>query len=101
MTRYCVDPDRHELIATWGTGQGDLATRIATVPAGTDTAALSRLAAALTELSTAVGRTYTHPASAADSSRSTARAGAGSRNGRHSPTLARPWPTRTSPQAAR
>ncbi|MFF9667264.1 hypothetical protein ACF1FY_34975, partial [Streptomyces althioticus] len=67
MTRYCVDPVRHELIATWGTGEGDLATRIATVPTGTDLAALSRLADALTQLSTAAWRTYTHPASAADS----------------------------------
>lgn len=67
MTRYCVDPVRHELIAVWGTGQGDLATRIAAVPAGTDIAALSRLATALTQLSSAVWRTYTHPASAADS----------------------------------
>ncbi|CAM5571333.1 hypothetical protein ACIG0C_09625 [Kitasatospora aureofaciens] len=67
MTRYCVDPVRHELIATWGTGEGDLATRIATVPTGTDLAALSRLAGALTQLSTAAWRTYTHPASAADS----------------------------------
>ncbi|MGC0318379.1 hypothetical protein [Kitasatospora acidiphila] len=68
MTRYCVDPVRHELIATWGTREGDLATRIATVPTGTDLAALSRLADALTQLSTAAWRTYTHPASAADSS---------------------------------
>lgn len=67
MTRYCVDPVRHELIATWGTGRGDLAARIAVAPAGTDIATLSRLAAALTQLSSAAWRTYTHPASAADS----------------------------------
>ncbi|MEY9947128.1 hypothetical protein [Kitasatospora sp. GAS1066B] len=67
MIRYCVDPDRHELIATWGTGQGELASRIAAVPAGTDIATLSRLTAALTQLSTAAWRTYTHPASATDS----------------------------------
>ncbi|MGW2253648.1 hypothetical protein ACWCXH_26165 [Kitasatospora sp. NPDC001660] len=67
MTRYCVDPACRELIATWGTGEGDLATRIATAPADTDPAALSRLARALTQLSTAAWRTYTHPASAADS----------------------------------
>ncbi|MFJ9446789.1 hypothetical protein ACIRRH_33760 [Kitasatospora sp. NPDC101235] len=67
MTRYSVDPDRRELIATWGTGEGDLATRIAAVPAGTDTAALMRLARALTHLSEAAWRTYTHPASAASS----------------------------------
>ncbi|WP_051836727.1 hypothetical protein [Streptomyces sp. NRRL WC-3742] len=67
MTRYSVDPERHELIATWGTGEGDLATRIAVLPAGTDTAALMRLARALTHLSEAAWRTYTHPASAAAS----------------------------------
>ncbi|MFJ7244395.1 hypothetical protein ACIQWA_07060 [Kitasatospora sp. NPDC098652] len=65
MTRYSIDPERHELIATWGTGEGDLATCIAAVPAGTDTAALMRLARALTHLSEAAWRTYTHPASAA------------------------------------
>ncbi|WP_198042151.1 hypothetical protein [Kitasatospora azatica] len=67
MTRYCVDPVRRELIATWGTGQGELATRLAAVPADTDLGGLSRLAATLTQLSTAAWRTYTHPASAADS----------------------------------
>ncbi|MCC9311544.1 hypothetical protein LN042_31525 [Kitasatospora sp. RB6PN24] len=67
MTRYCVDPDRRELTATWGTGEGNLATRIATLPTGTDTAALLSLARALTQLSEAAWHTYTHPASAAGS----------------------------------
>ncbi|WP_369182871.1 hypothetical protein [Streptomyces sp. Y1] len=67
MTRYSIDPGRHELIATWGTGEGDLAARIAALPASTDTAALMRLARALTHLSEAAWRTYTHPASAASS----------------------------------
>ncbi|WP_395293803.1 hypothetical protein ACF9IK_09495 [Kitasatospora hibisci] len=67
MTRYSVDPSQHELIVTWGTGEGDLATRIATLPADTDTGALMRLARALTQLSEAAWRTYTHPASAAAS----------------------------------
>ncbi|MFJ5927910.1 hypothetical protein ACIQF6_35485 [Kitasatospora sp. NPDC092948] len=53
MTRYSIDPEQHELIATWGTGEGDLASRIAAVPAGTDTALLMRLARALTHLSEA------------------------------------------------
>ncbi|KJK55495.1 hypothetical protein UK12_28280 [Saccharothrix sp. ST-888] len=44
-----------------------MATRVAAVTAGADLAALSRLASALTQLSTAAWRTYTHPASAADS----------------------------------
>ncbi len=67
MTRYCVDPDRRELIATWGTGQGDLATRIAIPPADTETSALLSLARSLGQLSDAAWRTYTHPASAAGS----------------------------------
>ncbi|MEU1290536.1 hypothetical protein [Kitasatospora sp. NPDC005856] len=67
MTRYCVDPVRHELIATWGTGDGDLAIRIATVAADTDSAPVLRLARALTHLSEAAWRTYTHPASSAAS----------------------------------
>ncbi|MFJ8795857.1 hypothetical protein [Streptomyces sp. NPDC102462] len=60
-------PDRHELIATWCTGEGDLAAGIATLPAGADTGSLLALARALTQLSSAAWRTYTHPASAADS----------------------------------
>ncbi|MFJ2007757.1 hypothetical protein [Streptomyces chartreusis] len=67
MTRYSVARDRHELIATWGTGDGDLAAGIATAPAGADVGSLLALARALTQLSTAVWRTYTHPASAAGS----------------------------------
>ncbi|MFD7587676.1 hypothetical protein ACFV84_19905 [Kitasatospora sp. NPDC059811] len=67
MTRYSVDPNRHELIATWGTGEGDLATRITALPADAPSATLLRLAGALTRLSEAAWRTYTHPASAAGS----------------------------------
>ncbi|MFJ9522328.1 hypothetical protein ACIRPK_29240 [Kitasatospora sp. NPDC101801] len=67
MTRYCVDPARLELIATWGSGTGDLATRIAVLPAGTDVGALTRLASVLTQLSAAAWHTYTHPASATES----------------------------------
>ncbi|MFE3875945.1 hypothetical protein ACFXPX_16310 [Kitasatospora sp. NPDC059146] len=36
IPRYGVDPTRHELIATWGTGEGDLASRIAGLPAAAD-----------------------------------------------------------------
>ena len=68
MTRYCVVPARHELIATWGTGEGDLAAGIAALPVSADTGSLLALARALTQLSSAAWRTYTHPASAADSS---------------------------------
>ncbi|MFJ3217406.1 hypothetical protein ACIPLC_15970 [Kitasatospora sp. NPDC086801] len=67
MTRYSVDPERHELIATWGTGEGDLSTRIAALPAKAETSTLLGLARALTHLSETAWRTYTHPASAAAS----------------------------------
>ncbi|MFE4520376.1 hypothetical protein ACFRMQ_40220 [Kitasatospora sp. NPDC056783] len=67
MTRYSIDPDRRELIATWGTGEGDLATRVASLPAGAGTSVLLGLARALSHLSEAAWRTYTHPASAAGS----------------------------------
>lgn len=67
MTRYCVVSGRRELMATWGTGEGDLADSIAVLPAGADTSRLLDLARALTEFSDAAWRTYTHPASAAGS----------------------------------
>ncbi|MEV0537241.1 hypothetical protein [Kitasatospora sp. NPDC050463] len=67
MTRYSIDPHRNELIAAWGTGEGELATRIADLPVGRDTSTLLRLARTLTQLSDAAWRTYTHPASAAGS----------------------------------
>ncbi|MGW7584689.1 hypothetical protein ACWGKU_06270 [Kitasatospora sp. NPDC054768] len=67
MTRYSVDPERHELIATSGTGEGDLATRIVALPANAQLSTLLGLARALTHLSEAAWRTYTHPASAASS----------------------------------
>nr|BEK69075.1 hypothetical protein KPHV_63020 [Kitasatospora purpeofusca] len=70
MTRYSIDPDRHELIATWGTGEGDLATRVASLPAGAEASVLLRLARALSHLSEAAWCTYTHPASAAASQES-------------------------------
>ncbi|PBC70542.1 hypothetical protein BX265_5083 [Streptomyces sp. TLI_235] len=67
MTRYCVDPARRELLAAWGCGEGDLATRIAALPASADTSTLLSLARALTQLSDAAWRAYTRPASAAGS----------------------------------
>ncbi|MFH8386463.1 hypothetical protein ACH4E7_36985 [Kitasatospora sp. NPDC018058] len=67
MTRYSIDRERHELIATWGAGEGDLATRITALPADADTSTLLGLTRALTHLSEAAWRTYTHPASAAGS----------------------------------
>jgi len=67
MTRYCVVFDRHELIAAWGTGEGDLAASVAALPPGAGTTRLLSLARALTQFSSAAWRTYTHPASAAGS----------------------------------
>lgn len=67
MTHYCVALDRHELMATWGTGEGDLAISVAAFPVGAETGRLLELAGALTELSRAAWRIYTHPASAASS----------------------------------
>ncbi|MEU1724717.1 hypothetical protein ACNF49_08500 [Actinomadura sp. ATCC 39365] len=64
MTRFAVDHSRHALIATWGTGIGDIATTVAEqVPSSPD---VLRLATSLTELSYACWRCYTHPSSAAD-----------------------------------
>lgn len=67
MTRYSVDLDQQHLIASWGTGEGDLSTRIAALPGGADASGLLALARSLTQLSDAAWRTYTHPASAAGS----------------------------------
>ncbi|WP_282202962.1 hypothetical protein [Kitasatospora fiedleri] len=67
MTRYSVDLDRRELIASWGTGEGDLSRRVAALPDDADTSALLALARSLTQLSDAAWRTYTHPSSAAGS----------------------------------
>ncbi|RAJ38389.1 hypothetical protein K353_04326 [Kitasatospora sp. SolWspMP-SS2h] len=67
MTRYSVDLDRRELVASWGTGEGDLSRRIAALPDDADTSALLALARSLTQLSDAAWRTYTHPSSAAGS----------------------------------
>ncbi|MER5640290.1 hypothetical protein ABT095_25510 [Kitasatospora sp. NPDC002227] len=67
MTRYSVDLHRRELIASWGTGEGDLATRVTVLPDDAGTSTLLGLARALTQLSDAAWRTYTHPASAAPS----------------------------------
>ncbi|MFJ7275521.1 hypothetical protein [Kitasatospora sp. NPDC098663] len=67
MTRYSVDPDRHELIAAWGTGEGDLATGLAALPADAALSVLLGLARSLAQLSEAAWRTCTHPASAVGS----------------------------------
>jgi hypothetical protein len=65
MSRYAYDAARHALLASWGTGHGDLAATVAEFsPTVKDTDAI-HLAFALTELSTALWNAYTHPASAA------------------------------------
>ncbi|MFE6751052.1 hypothetical protein ACFVGM_34745 [Kitasatospora purpeofusca] len=67
MTRYSIDSDRHELIATWVTDEGDLATRVAALPSEAGTSVLLGLARALAQLSETAWRACTHPASAASS----------------------------------
>jgi len=67
VTLYAFDPDRHALLAVWNTGQGNTTRLVAELPpAATDTHALA-LATTLGHLSDEAWRTYTHPASAADS----------------------------------
>jgi hypothetical protein len=67
MTRYAVDETRGELLASWETGYGAVATRVAMLPAGLPTPQRRALAAELSSLSEALWRCYTHPASAAHS----------------------------------
>lgn len=65
MTRYSYDATDRALIASWATGRGDLAHTVARVPPGaTDNQALD-VVSALTSLSAALWRSYTHPAVAA------------------------------------
>ena len=66
MTRYAVDRGRGELVATWATGLGDVAERVAAVPADTEESAALALADTLTDLCEQLWRTYTHPASSAE-----------------------------------
>lgn len=65
MTRYAYEPGAGALVATWGTGRGDIAETIAVLPDSVDREHGTALAAALTNLSGFQWRTYTHPASAA------------------------------------
>ncbi|GIJ12865.1 hypothetical protein ACFFMR_18230 [Micromonospora andamanensis] len=67
MTWYAIDESRSELMASWETGYGAVATRVATLPAGATSRQRMALAAELSRLSEALWRCYTHPASAADS----------------------------------
>src|ERR1700759_5632666 len=66
MTRYAIDEQRGALTVSWSTGDGDTSATIAELPASIPTHHRYELARTLTELSQALWRTYTHPASAAD-----------------------------------
>jgi hypothetical protein len=67
MTRYAVDEARGELLASWETGYGGVATRVSVLPAGLPAPQRRVLADELSGLSEALWQCYTHPASAADS----------------------------------
>ncbi|WP_446219984.1 hypothetical protein [Micromonospora sp. IBHARD004] len=67
MTRYAIDETRSELVATWDTGYGSVAIRVAPLAASIPRRQRLALAAELSGLSEALWRCYTHPASAADS----------------------------------
>ncbi|USX56336.1 hypothetical protein [Lentzea sp. HUAS12] len=67
MTQYAFDETRHALMAVWETGDGQLARTVAVLPPVLDQEAALRLSASLTTLSRWAWRTYTHPASAAES----------------------------------
>lgn len=66
VTRYAIDPKRSALIACWATGDGDTADVVTDLPAASTADQRFALARLLTELSEALWRTYTHPASAVD-----------------------------------
>ncbi|MEY9929714.1 hypothetical protein ABH926_004354 [Catenulispora sp. GP43] len=65
VTRYAIDEQHGTLIAAWATGDGDTATSVATLPPSSPADQRYAVARALTGLSEALWRTYTHPASAA------------------------------------
>lgn len=67
MTRYAIDPERAALLAVWPGGTGDLAATVATMPKAADDEQALAVARTMTHLADVAWRTYTHPASAADS----------------------------------
>ena len=67
MTRYAFDGELGLLLASWSTGAGDAASVVAEVPPAAAQDAVLQLGKLLTELSQALWRCYTHPASAAPS----------------------------------
>jgi hypothetical protein len=68
VTCYAFDETRHALIATWGTGAGDVAVTVAELSPSSTTEQGVDLAHALTQLSSYAWRCYTHPARPEDSS---------------------------------
>lgn len=67
MTVYAYNENRQLLLRSWDTGGGYVADDVAELPDSAQRDDVLRLVSALTSLSEAVWRTYTHPASAADS----------------------------------
>lgn len=67
MTQYAYDVGRGTLIATWGTGAGNIALTLAAAPESARSDRLLVLTDALGRLSKAAWHTYTHPASACTS----------------------------------
>ena len=67
LTGYAVDEDSDTLVRTWAVGHGTRAAIVATLPSAAGSPQRLALAAALSELSEALWRCYTHPASAAPS----------------------------------
>jgi hypothetical protein len=66
VTSYAVDEDAITLLRTWPTGRGQRAAVVSKLPATAAVDDQLRLVAALTSLSEALWRCYTHPGSAAD-----------------------------------
>jgi hypothetical protein len=67
VTCYAVDDDSNTLVRTWPVGHGQRAAIVATLPDSAEPAERLALSAALSGLSDALWRCYTHPASAAPS----------------------------------
>jgi hypothetical protein len=67
VSRYAFDDERGMLAVSWATGAGDVARDLAPVDAALPHAEIRQLTGALTELSAAMWRTYSHPVGAADS----------------------------------
>lgn len=67
VTAYAFDESRRLLLRTWDTGSACVADTAAELPDSVQRGDALRLASALTNLSETMWRTYTHPASAADS----------------------------------